>query len=387
MRKDEHSMLFGRRKHFYVALLVMVLSVLAVGCGGGEESSRYQNASPRDPAFAMLDEYGSWIDLAPYGQVWSPWVSYEWRPYAYGHWSWSRGGWVWVGYEPFAWVVYHYGFWDFDRQLGWVWIPGYEWSPANVAWCTSDEYMCWAPLPPSNMSLIQPGDLYWEQLWVVVPAGDFTRDNVAQYRATDGTLRDGSKVRNGDRRSPDPRDVERRTKRKVDDVQVRDEKVRKGGRELIKISLPPEESKRVDAQADVVRRNLLRDKNSKEQAQPGRGQAGERDERKPVVPRRETSDDVAPPVQAIPRERKADEQNAPPVQTPPKERKVDERSAPPRPPERMHRKTETQQPSVVTPKPPKQPKKTETPPQPVKQEKKERPAPPKKEEPKPSKEK
>jgi hypothetical protein len=379
-------MKIGSGKRISVALVVMVLSALAAGCSGGEESSRYQSVTQRDPAFAMLDEYGSWTDLAPYGQVWSPWVSYDWRPYAYGEWAWSRGGWVWVGYEPFAWVVYHYGFWDFDRQVGWVWIPGYEWSPANVAWRSTDEYMCWAPLPPSNVILIQPGDQYWEQLWVVVPADDFTRDNVVRYRTANETLRGGSKVRNGDRRSPDPRDVERRTGKKVEDVQVRDEKVRSGGRDLIKLGLPPDESRRVDAQAEVVRRDLLRDKNSKEQAQPGRQQAGERDGQKPIVPNREKVHDVSPPVQTPPKERKVDEQSVPPVQSPPKERKVDEQSAPPRAPERIQQQKEKQQPAVVAPKPPKKKKKAETPPPPVKQEKEDQQAPPKKEEPKSAKE-
>jgi hypothetical protein len=37
----------------------------------------------------------------------------------------------------------------FDESYGWVWVPGTEWAPAWVAWRYTDDYVGWAPLPPS----------------------------------------------------------------------------------------------------------------------------------------------------------------------------------------------------------------------------------------------
>ena len=51
--------------------------------------------------------------------------------------------------EPWGWATYHYGRWVLlEEGPGWVWVPGYEWGPAWVAWRSSDDYIGWAPLPP-----------------------------------------------------------------------------------------------------------------------------------------------------------------------------------------------------------------------------------------------
>src|SRR6266496_1683468 len=34
-------------------------------------------------------------------------------------------------------------------RYGWVWIPGTVWAPAWVTWTYNDNYVGWAPLPPS----------------------------------------------------------------------------------------------------------------------------------------------------------------------------------------------------------------------------------------------
>lgn len=101
--------------------------------------------------FSDLDEYGEWVYIAGHGDVWRPYADSEWRPFTYGHWAWSDDGWLWVSDEPFGWVVCHYGNWDYDDDWGWVWIPGYEWSPARVEWYVTNDEIGWAPLfPPAH---------------------------------------------------------------------------------------------------------------------------------------------------------------------------------------------------------------------------------------------
>jgi hypothetical protein len=45
-------------------------------------------------------------------------------------------------------IPFHYGRWFFDPELGWVWVPGYVWGPAWVAWRAGAGNVGWLPLPP-----------------------------------------------------------------------------------------------------------------------------------------------------------------------------------------------------------------------------------------------
>ncbi len=99
--------------------------------------------------YNSLAPYGEWIEIDRNFYVWKPMrVRYDWRPYSDGRWAWTRQGWYWVSYEPYGWAVFHYGRWHYDDYYGWVWIPGYDWSPAWVEWRYDDDYIGWAPLPP-----------------------------------------------------------------------------------------------------------------------------------------------------------------------------------------------------------------------------------------------
>jgi hypothetical protein len=99
--------------------------------------------------YRELAPYGQWLRHPYYGWVWFPSaVGYDWRPYTVGRWVNTNYGWTWVSYEPFGWATYHYGRWAFDRQIGWIWIPGTVWGPAWVAWQQGSGYVGWAPLPP-----------------------------------------------------------------------------------------------------------------------------------------------------------------------------------------------------------------------------------------------
>jgi hypothetical protein len=97
-----------------------------------------------------LASYGHWIQRPRYGWVWTPRVAVRsWRPYEDGHWVWTDLGWTWVSYEPFGWATYHYGRWYDDPDYGWEWVPGNQWAPAWVDWQAGNDYIGWAPLPPS----------------------------------------------------------------------------------------------------------------------------------------------------------------------------------------------------------------------------------------------
>jgi uncharacterized protein DUF6600 len=97
-----------------------------------------------------LATYGNWVERPNYGWAWRPHsVASSWRPYQAGHWVWTDDGWTWISDEPYGWATYHYGRWYDDPDYGWEWIPGNEWAPAWVAWQESNDYLGWAPLPPS----------------------------------------------------------------------------------------------------------------------------------------------------------------------------------------------------------------------------------------------
>ncbi|HSK45284.1 MAG TPA: DUF6600 domain-containing protein, partial [Candidatus Binatia bacterium] len=86
-----------------------------------------------------LDNYGHWVYVPGYGNVWQPYQEATWAPYQTGRWIWQPYyGWTWVSYEPWGWAPYHYGRW-FYYGNNWCWWPGplyigYRplWSPAFV---------------------------------------------------------------------------------------------------------------------------------------------------------------------------------------------------------------------------------------------------------------
>ncbi len=114
-----------------------------------------------------LSPYGTWIDYPGYGNVWSPQIDGDFRPYATnGYWVYSPDGWAWQSNYVWGWAPFHYGRWIYDDYYGWLWVPGYEWSPAWVTWGTVDNYYCWAPLMPDVNVSVQfgswrPHSFYW----------------------------------------------------------------------------------------------------------------------------------------------------------------------------------------------------------------------------------
>jgi hypothetical protein len=119
-----------------------------------------------------LSPYGEWVVAGGYGRVWRPRVASGWRPYYYGRWEWTNEGWLWVSDEPWGWAAYHYGRWTYDNFYGWVWVPGYQWAPAWVAWRYSGDVVGWAPLGPGISVYVTsyPFVDYW---WTFVPTVRF----------------------------------------------------------------------------------------------------------------------------------------------------------------------------------------------------------------------
>ena len=95
-----------------------------------------------------LGEYGEWVFLPPYGNVWVPGgVDDAWRPYWNGRWVWlSLTGWTWLPYDPWGWVTFHYGRWHWGVGVGWYWIPMNVWGPGWVNWWWDYHYFGWAPM-------------------------------------------------------------------------------------------------------------------------------------------------------------------------------------------------------------------------------------------------
>ncbi len=99
--------------------------------------------------YDSLTPYGQWLQVGDYGMAWHPAdVGHDWAPYTDGYWSYTDAGWTWVSYEDYGGIVYHYGRWVSTDDVGWCWVPDYQWAPAWVSWRNNDDYVGWAPLPP-----------------------------------------------------------------------------------------------------------------------------------------------------------------------------------------------------------------------------------------------
>ena len=140
----------------FLGIVAIASCVIYVPVDEGRHPSRgdyydepYMTEMDTSYFYEYLSPYGMWVHHPPYGFVWLPErMSYGWRPYTEGQWTWTDFGWTWASRFRWGWVPFHYGRWGWDRYLGWFWTPGAEWAPAWVSWRTSDMYIGWAPLPP-----------------------------------------------------------------------------------------------------------------------------------------------------------------------------------------------------------------------------------------------
>ncbi|HUU51554.1 MAG TPA: DUF6600 domain-containing protein [Candidatus Heimdallarchaeota archaeon] len=94
--------------------------------------------------------YGEWVWNSLYGFVWKPNYSRkypggDWQPYVYGNWSAFDNQLFWVPAEPWGWVPYHLGVWLWDKDVGWMWLPGDAFAPAWVTWEFFAGFYMWKP--------------------------------------------------------------------------------------------------------------------------------------------------------------------------------------------------------------------------------------------------
>ena len=96
------------------------------------------NVPPGIAGYDNLNAYGRWVNVEPYGEVWTPnGVGTDWVPYRDGQWTWNaQYGWTWVSSEAWGWAPYHYGRWFYQDGYGWCWDPPAvasdpDWSPPS----------------------------------------------------------------------------------------------------------------------------------------------------------------------------------------------------------------------------------------------------------------
>jgi len=211
-----------------VAILVAAAAVaLLAGCSGGPPMTG-EVAQPDHP-FPVLDAYGVWIDYPLLGRVWQPRVVYDWRPFTEGQWIWTDRGWFWDSAEPFGWIVYHYGFWTYEGAAGWLWVPGYDWSPARVRWYDDETMIGWAPLPPAGVDVLGS-----EIGWITIQPQYFVRDNVGRY-AVRGKQPPAARRPGDERRQPDVTTIERAAARRIERATTESETVRSGTKQVQRV--------------------------------------------------------------------------------------------------------------------------------------------------------
>ena len=116
--------------------------------------------------------------MQKYGEVWVPTVTPQgWHPYPPCNWvNTKQYGWYYDDKTPWGQIVHHYGRWVYDGQMGWIWTPGSEFSPAWVVWRTSPEWVCSAPmLPDEDVQKIAAADFNNAGYWIFVETPKFAQ--------------------------------------------------------------------------------------------------------------------------------------------------------------------------------------------------------------------
>jgi hypothetical protein len=156
-----------RKKSILILVFAFLLSIM-----GANVTRAYTNV---DVAFSFHDAlapYGSWVNVSTCGNCWQPRVSAGFIPYTNGHWVYTTYGPTWVGYEPWAWAAYHYGQWVFTPEFGWIWQPGYSYTPGRVVWATGPDYIGWTPYVAGGPNV---------NFWVMVNRDRFGYSNYSNY--------------------------------------------------------------------------------------------------------------------------------------------------------------------------------------------------------------
>ena len=166
---------------FAAALAVCLVSVSSPAAFAQAPAGAVQQqnvAKVQDEVRGVLSQYGRFVQHAKYGEVWIPTVTPPgWHPYPPCHWVNSRKyGWYYDDKTPWGEIVHHYGRWVSDPQMGWIWTPGAEFSPAWVVWRTSPEWVGWAPmLPDEDVQTVAAADFNNAAYWIFVETQKFAQ--------------------------------------------------------------------------------------------------------------------------------------------------------------------------------------------------------------------
>ncbi|MFZ0454984.1 MAG: DUF6600 domain-containing protein [Ignavibacteriaceae bacterium] len=261
----------------FTIIISGILLVAASGCSQVQQvqspntystnpGSYYQNNGNYDQT---LNEYGDWIAISPYGNVWKPFVVSTWQPYNYGYWVYSNYGWTWVSYEPFGWIVYHYGFWIDNPDYGWLWVPSNDqWSPARVDWYDYGNYVCWAPQQPHGISYGAPW-ISQRHVWHVVQNNNFTQKDLTNYYITRSMLRNNIGSRSViSRRPPDITEIRTRAAGTIPIVKIEKQNITRGNGQIVRMRLPVDQQRIVQQHTLEIQRTVIQHRNLQPQPIP-----------------------------------------------------------------------------------------------------------------------
>ncbi len=172
-------------KRIAIRALFITVAVIGFTASQGRRSQVDVNVSIGG-FYDELAPYGQWVDCS-YGQCWVPArVAADWQPYSNGQWIYTQYGWTWVSNDPWGGNPYHYGTWTSIAGYGWSWVPGTVWAPAWVTWSYSNNYVGWAPLPPTVVfgasGYSGSPIVVRETQYVFVPTNRFVGGNVMSVR-------------------------------------------------------------------------------------------------------------------------------------------------------------------------------------------------------------
>jgi hypothetical protein len=234
-----------------------VLLLLLTDCSSSENQNNTDDTLQGGYNLAELNSYGEWVQINNYGNVWHPYVVYDWMPYDNGHWAYADGNWTWISYEPFGWIVYHYGYWYEDPFYGWVWMPSDGvWSPARVLWVDYDDYIGWAPIPPLGVIYGNPWEMKENHHWHVVRHKDFTEDNIINYRIKDPVRNEPGAI-DVINKPPDKSEIEKYVGKSIPEIKLQHENITLPPKQIKRMNLPPQEEKRVEQNSPRVKKEVL----------------------------------------------------------------------------------------------------------------------------------
>jgi hypothetical protein len=230
-----------------------------------------KNAYADDVDFGMFFVWRPSPNLAVSVTAGTPAV---YTPYTNGQWVNTDAGWYFKAATPYEETTCHYGRWVYSPSLGWIWVPGRVWSPAWVEWRENDDYIAWAPVPPSVYivnDVLRPV-IIDEDRYIIVDKKHFVEPSVYKYRyfykenknkamikvmtKIDGVMIKNKTVIN---KGPDVVNIEKHSRKKIEQVKIKkvgnQNEVRNAAGEIDVYTPPFTKTKGKDTKESVTKPN------------------------------------------------------------------------------------------------------------------------------------